>query len=45
MRYVPRPLPNPYAAYLRIYEPLAAFPEGEREGWAAYATQAAARPD
>jgi hypothetical protein len=35
MRYVPRPLPNPYAAYLRIYEPLAAFPEGEREGWAA----------
>jgi hypothetical protein len=45
MRDVPRPLPNPYAAYLRVYEPLAAFPEGEREGWAAYATQAAARPD
>ena len=37
MRVVPRPLPNPYAAYLRVYEPLAAFPEGERERWAAYA--------
>ena len=31
MRDVPRPLPNPYAAYLRVYEPLAAFPDGERE--------------
>ena len=48
MRHVPRPLPNPYAAYLRVYEPLAAFPEGERAGWAAYAgdaTRAAARAD
>ncbi|SES46940.1 hypothetical protein SAMN04487983_106211 [Streptomyces sp. yr375] len=27
----------PYAAYLRVYEPLAAFPEPERTHWAAYA--------
>lgn len=27
----------PYAAYLRVYEPLAAFPEPEREYWARYA--------
>ncbi|MDT0270080.1 hypothetical protein RM844_27775 [Streptomyces sp. DSM 44915] len=27
----------PYAAYLRVYEPLAAFPEPERSYWAAYA--------
>ncbi|MFF9555338.1 hypothetical protein ACF1DY_05870 [Streptomyces albus] len=27
----------PYAAYLRIYEPLAAFPEPERSHWIAYA--------
>ncbi|MEV6397083.1 hypothetical protein AB0M39_20250 [Streptomyces sp. NPDC051907] len=27
----------PYAAYLRIYEPLAAFPEPERTHWARYA--------
>ncbi|MBT2369449.1 hypothetical protein J7E88_30260 [Streptomyces sp. ISL-10] len=27
----------PYAAYLRIYEPLAAFPEPERSHWARYA--------
>ncbi|MGW1137435.1 hypothetical protein [Streptomyces zhihengii] len=27
----------PYAAYLRIYEPLAAFPEPERGHWARYA--------
>ncbi|QOV41726.1 hypothetical protein [Streptomyces chromofuscus] len=31
----------PYAAYLRVYEPLAAFPEPEREYWARYAR----RPD
>ncbi|ONK12498.1 hypothetical protein [Streptomyces sp. MP131-18] len=31
-------MPNvPYAAYLRVYEPLAAFPEPERSHWAAYA--------
>ncbi|MFF8960450.1 hypothetical protein [Streptomyces sp. NPDC014894] len=27
----------PYTAYLRVYEPLAAFPRGEREHWAEYA--------
>ncbi|MFI1970126.1 hypothetical protein BLA24_18910 [Streptomyces cinnamoneus] len=27
----------PYAAYLRVYEPLAAFPESEREHWTRYA--------
>lgn len=30
----------PYAAYLRVYEPLAAFPEPERSHWARYATRA-----
>jgi hypothetical protein len=28
----------PYAAYLRIYEPLSAFSEPDRERWAAYAS-------
>jgi hypothetical protein len=28
---------TPYAAYLRVYEPLAAFPEPERSRWSAYA--------
>lgn len=27
----------PYAAYLRVYEPLSAFSEADRERWAAYA--------
>ncbi len=27
----------PYAAYLRVYEPLVAFPEPQRAAWAAYA--------
>uniref|UniRef100_A0AAU2VT30 DUF8083 domain-containing protein n=1 Tax=Streptomyces sp. NBC_00008 TaxID=2903610 RepID=A0AAU2VT30_9ACTN len=27
----------PYASYLRVYEPLAAFPEAERAHWARYA--------
>ncbi|MEU6999889.1 hypothetical protein [Nonomuraea sp. NPDC046570] len=27
----------PYAAYLRVYEPLSAFPEADRKVWAAYA--------
>ena len=27
----------PYASYLRVYEPLAAFPEPERSHWAQYA--------
>ncbi|MFB7739165.1 hypothetical protein ACFC08_33245 [Streptomyces sp. NPDC056112] len=31
----------PYATYLRVYEPLAAFPEPERSHWARYAR----RPD
>ncbi|MGD0556075.1 MAG: hypothetical protein ABSA93_13975 [Streptosporangiaceae bacterium] len=31
----------PYAAYLRIYEPLSAFSEPDRTRWAAYATSAA----
>ncbi|MFE6639092.1 hypothetical protein ACFVFT_16795 [Streptomyces tendae] len=31
----------PYAAYLRVYEPLAAFPDDERAHWARYAR----RPD
>jgi hypothetical protein len=35
------PFPSPYAAYLRVYEPLAAFPETERQGWEAYASRAA----
>ncbi|MFE6335654.1 hypothetical protein ACFVP3_15210 [Streptomyces sp. NPDC057806] len=30
----------PYATYLRVYEPLAAFPEPEREHWARYARRA-----
>ncbi|MCZ7415323.1 MULTISPECIES: hypothetical protein [unclassified Streptomyces] len=32
--------PVPYAAYLRVYEPLAAFPEPERTYWARYARRA-----
>ncbi|GAA4677027.1 hypothetical protein GCM10023347_34300 [Streptomyces chumphonensis] len=30
-------VPVPYTAYLRVYEPLAAFPEPERTHWARYA--------
>ncbi|MFJ9777449.1 hypothetical protein ACIRVF_40470 [Kitasatospora sp. NPDC101157] len=29
----------PYAAHLRVYEPLAAYPEPERAGWQAYAAE------
>lgn len=29
----------PYASYLRVYEPLAAFPEAERAHWARYAAR------
>jgi hypothetical protein len=29
-------VPPPYAAYLRVYEPLAAFPPAEQESWRAY---------
>ncbi|MEW1719522.1 hypothetical protein [Streptomyces sp. NPDC093109] len=32
-------LPVPYASYLRVYEPLAAFPEAERAHWRHYATR------
>ncbi|MFG2299722.1 hypothetical protein [Actinacidiphila glaucinigra] len=33
----------PYAAYLRVYEPLAAFPEPDRGYWYRYAAQGAQR--
>ncbi|MET9803792.1 hypothetical protein [Streptomyces sp. NPDC006368] len=33
-------VPVPYASYLRVYEPLAAFPEPERDHWARYARRA-----
>ncbi|WP_435057339.1 hypothetical protein [Streptomyces sp. bgisy060] len=36
---VASPVPIPYASYLRVYEPLAAFPEPERSHWARYASQ------
>ena len=37
------PVLVPYAAYLRVYEPLAAFPEPERTHWYRYAAQGRAR--
>jgi hypothetical protein len=47
MRGVPLPtpgsLPGPYAAYLRVYEPVAAFPEPERTAWTDYATRSGTR--
>ncbi len=43
MRLVTGLLPNPYAAYLRVYEPLGAFAPEERATWTAYAEQAAGR--
>ncbi|UGQ15457.1 hypothetical protein LO772_16795 [Yinghuangia sp. ASG 101] len=36
MPYVRTSVVAPYAAYLRVYEPLAAFPEPERSRWAEY---------
>ena len=39
----PGSLPGPHAAYLRVYEPVAAFPEGEREAWADYARSSGTR--
>ena len=30
-------LPGPHAAYLRVYEPVTAFPEPDRAAWASYA--------
>ncbi|MFJ6211801.1 hypothetical protein ACIQGZ_00425 [Streptomyces sp. NPDC092296] len=35
----------PYAAYLRVYEPLAAFPEPDRAHWQAYAARRGADAD
>ena len=43
MRLVTGLLPNPYAAYLRVYEPLVAFGPEDRAVWSAYAEQAAGR--
>jgi hypothetical protein len=43
MRHVPVPLPSPYCAYLRVYEPLAAFDAEERAAWKSYAGQAEPR--
>ncbi|WNI16284.1 hypothetical protein [Actinacidiphila sp. ITFR-21] len=37
------PVVVPYAAYLRVYEPLTAFPEPERTHWYRYAAAGAAR--
>lgn len=34
-------LPGPHAAYLRVYEPVTAFPEPERAAWASYASDQA----
>ena len=45
MRLVTVPLPNPYAAYLRVYEPLSAFAGEEGQIWSAYAEQAAGRTE
>jgi len=39
----PGSLPGPHAAYLRVYEPVSAFPEGEREAWADYARSSGTR--
>jgi hypothetical protein len=36
-------MPNPYCAYLRVYEPLIAFEDEEREAWRSYAGSAAPR--
>jgi hypothetical protein len=43
MQDVPVPLPNPYCAYLRVYEPLAAFDDEERAAWQTYAGHAQPR--
>ncbi|HEY5833982.1 hypothetical protein [Streptomyces sp.] len=37
------PVLVPYAAYLRVYEPLAAFPEPERTHWYRYVAEGATR--
>jgi hypothetical protein len=43
MRYVAAPMPNPYCAYLRVYEPLVAFDDEERAAWTSYAGSAVPR--
>jgi hypothetical protein len=43
MRSVPVTLPSPYCAYLRVYEPLAAFDAEERAQWQSYAGRAEPR--
>ena len=43
MQDVPVPTPSPYCAYLRVYEPLAAFDAEERAAWKSYAGQAEPR--
>lgn len=43
MTGVPVACANPYSAYLRVYEPLAAFDAAEREAWTAYADSAVPR--
>src|SRR3954451_9020990 len=43
MRCVPAASANPYTAYLRVYEPLAAFDAAERAAWQAYADSAVPR--
>ncbi|MGH8895054.1 MAG: hypothetical protein ACRDWY_17395, partial [Actinomycetes bacterium] len=39
------PVPSPYAAYLRVYEPLAAFPEPDRADWASYVARGSSARD
>jgi hypothetical protein len=43
MRGVPVLMPSPYCAYLRVYEPLAAFDADERAAWQSYAGHAEPR--
>src|SRR5688572_2677299 len=38
-------LPGPHAAYLRVYEPVTAFPEPDRAAWASYATDQSRRAE
>lgn len=38
-------LPGPHAAYLRVYEPVTAFPEPERAAWASYASDESRRAE
>jgi hypothetical protein len=38
-------LPGPHAAYLRVYEPVTAFPEPERAAWTSYARDQSRRAE